>query len=118
MEVNRQCHVNISAVRRKCIVGHFNKDLHSPVEEPERCVPAAPFLFGKDFEKLAKAHMESVRSSRCLVTPTAFFDMAAPSKLFAGVVLTPGAVAEEKGVFTPSSEGEQPAKVGNQQTRL
>ena len=62
-------HANLSAERRKRIVGHFNKDLKPLVEEPERFASAAPYLFGKDFEKSAKEHVESVRSMRKLSAP-------------------------------------------------
>ena len=60
---------NISAERRKRIVSHLNKDLHPLMEESERFANAAPLLFGKDFEKAAKDHVDSVKSLRKLTQP-------------------------------------------------
>ena len=50
------------------MISHFNKDLRPLVDEPERFTTAAPFLFGRDFEKEAKEHVESIRSLRKLNT--------------------------------------------------
>lgn len=44
------------------MISHFNKDLWPLVEKLERFSTAAPFLFGKDFEKEAKEHMDSALS--------------------------------------------------------
>ena len=59
-------HSNISAERRKRVITNFNKDLRPLVEESERFSRAAPLLFGKEFEKEAKEHIDSVRSIRKL----------------------------------------------------
>lgn len=63
-------HAQISTERRKKIAGHLNKDLRPLVEEPERFSSAAPYLFGRDFEKEAKDHIDSVRSLRKLSAPS------------------------------------------------
>ena len=55
---------HISTERRKRVVGFLNKDLRPLAEEPERFESAAPFLFGKEFEKEAKDHVDSVKSLR------------------------------------------------------
>ena len=57
---------NISTERRKHVVAHLNKDLRPLVEESERFSEAAPLLFGKDFEKSAKEHVDFVKSLRKL----------------------------------------------------
>ena len=63
-------HANISTERRKRIVEHLNKDLRPLAEETDRFTTAPPLLFGKDFEKAAKEHVDSVRSIRKLQAPT------------------------------------------------
>lgn len=46
------------------MASHLNRDLQPLVEESDRFTSAAPFLFGKDFEKAAKDHIDSVKSLR------------------------------------------------------
>ena len=57
-------HSHISAERRKRAVTYLNKDLRPLVEEDEHFTAAAPYLFGKDFEKSAKHHIDSMKSLR------------------------------------------------------
>ena len=66
-------HSNISSERRKKVATNLNKDLRPLVEEPERFSKAAPYLFGRDFEKSAREHVESVRSLRKLNAPSASY---------------------------------------------
>ena len=54
---------NISAERRRKIANYLNKDLHPLIEDGDFS-NAAPQLFGKDFEKSAKEHIDSVKSLR------------------------------------------------------
>ena len=61
-------HAHISTERRKRIITHFNADLRPLVEDADRFQSAAPLLFGKDFEKSAKEHVDSVRSLKKLGT--------------------------------------------------
>ena len=67
-------HFNISFERRRKVATNLNNDLHPLVEEPERFSKAAPYLFGRDFEKLVREHVETVRSLRKLnVAPSASY---------------------------------------------
>ena len=59
-------HANISVEWRKRVATHLNKDLRPLIEEPESFVAAAPLLFGKEFERTAKEHIESLKSLRKL----------------------------------------------------
>lgn len=63
-------HANISSGRRKKVAGHLNKDLCPLVEEADRFTSSALYLFGLEFEKAAKDHVESVHSMQKLSTPT------------------------------------------------
>ena len=63
-------HANISSERRKKIVGHLNKDLRPLVEEADRFTSSAPYLFGREFEKAAKDHVDSVHSMQKLSAPS------------------------------------------------
>ena len=59
-------HAHISAERRKRIVSYFNADLRPLIEDADRFQSATPLLFGKDFEKSAKEHVDYVRSLKKL----------------------------------------------------
>ena len=61
-------HANIATERRRRVMSHLNTDLRPLVEEADRFRTAAPYLFGKDFEKEAKEHVDSLRSMRKLST--------------------------------------------------
>lgn len=58
---------NISVERRKRVANYLNKDLRTLIED-DSFSNAAPCLFGKDFEKSAKEHIDSVRSLRKMGT--------------------------------------------------
>ena len=60
---------NISVERRKQVASFLNEDLRSLVEEEDQFTSAAPFLFGKEFEKGAKEHIDSVKSLRKFCQP-------------------------------------------------
>lgn len=55
---------SISLDRRRQVAEHINKDLKPLLEDEDRFRDAPPLLFGRDFEKSAKEHMDSVRSLR------------------------------------------------------
>ena len=56
---------NASAMeRRKRAANHLNKDLQPLVEKSDRFTSEVPYLFGKDFEKATKHHIDSVKSLR------------------------------------------------------
>ncbi len=59
----------ISADRRRQVAEHINKDLKPLLEDEEQFKEAPPHLFGRDFEKSAKEHMDSVRSLRKIAQP-------------------------------------------------
>ena len=56
----------ISAERRCHMADYLNKDLYQLIEEQERFQNAPPFLFGKDFERAARDHVESIKCLRKL----------------------------------------------------
>ena len=60
---------SISLDRRRQVAEHINKDLKPLLEDEERFKEAPPHLFGRDFEKSAKEHMDSVRSLRKIAQP-------------------------------------------------
>ena len=62
-------HSHISMERRRRVVAFLNQDLQPLVEEPDRFLTAAPLLFGRDFEKSAKDHVDLVKSIRKLSNP-------------------------------------------------
>ena len=74
----------ISHERRKRVADCLNRDLRPPLEEEERFREAAPYLFGKDFERSAKDHINSVKSLRKMTQPqsrpsgTPFFPAGPP----------------------------------------
>ena len=56
----------ISAERRCHMADYHNYDLYQLTEEQERFQNAPPFLFGKDFERAARDHVESIKCLRKL----------------------------------------------------
>ena len=62
-------HAHISTERRKKAVTHLNSELRPLVEESERFQAAAPLRFGKDFEKSAKEHIDSVKTLKKVGAP-------------------------------------------------
>jgi len=52
----------ISADRRQKATRYLNWELASLVKEPDTFSDAAPLLFGKEFDKQAKEHMDTLRS--------------------------------------------------------
>ena len=74
----------ISHERRKCVADCLNRDLRPLLEEEDRFREAAPYLFGKEFERSAKDHIDSVKSLRkmtqqqSLPSGTPFFRQGCP----------------------------------------
>ena len=60
---------NISCKRRKHVADCLNRDLHPPLEEEDRFREVAPYLFGKEFERSTKDHIDSVKSLRKMTQP-------------------------------------------------
>ena len=54
----------ISQERRRHVADCLNKDLRPLLEEDDRFKEAPPFLFGKEFERSAKDHIDSMKSLR------------------------------------------------------
>jgi len=52
----------ISADRRQKATRYLNRELATLVKEPDTFSDAAPLLFGKEFDKQAKEHMDTLRS--------------------------------------------------------
>jgi len=63
----------ISADRRQKATCYLNKELATLVKEPETFSDAAPLLFGKNFDKRAKEHMDTVRSFQRSITSLCFY---------------------------------------------
>ena len=55
---------NISQERRHRVTADLNRDLKDLIEETEHFKNAAPLLFGRSFDQMAKNHVEAVRSLR------------------------------------------------------
>ena len=113
-------HSNISSERRKKVATNLNKDLRPLVEEPERFSKAAPYLFGRDFEKSAREHVESVRSLRKLNARSAsyrqgqFFRQGRSHQAARGAAPTAEAAEAEEEVASGHTEpGEPPTKRPN-----
>ena len=114
----------ISAERRKRVAGH--KDLHPLVEESNRFTSVAPYLFGKDFEKATKEHIDSVKSllpAPRVRTETVFFDPAAPTTTRLHVGAAPTVEARQR-PLSPVCQPEgrwkdnQPARSSGSNNRL
>ena len=93
----------ILAKRRRRVADYLNKDLRPLIEVEEHFQDALSFLFGKDFERVARDHMESVKSitklsaARRGAPNPPFFGKAAPTIRQLVEVVDPSekAVAEE-----------------------
>lgn len=59
----------ISQERRKRIASHLNSDVQDLVTDEEQFKSAPPLLFGKDFDKAVKEHVDTVKSLRKTTRP-------------------------------------------------
>ena len=64
--------VHILRLRREKYVSSINKDLAPLVKEDADFADAAPNLFGADFSKRAKEHLDQVKSLRRYSNPTRY----------------------------------------------
>ena len=107
----------ISTERRKRLVAHLNPDLKPLVEGQESFKSAAPLLFGKDFAKTAKEHVDSVKSLRKLGAPSGtrgnqqFFRQGRPHSYSqaarGGGAFRGGSRNAARGRFRPYSTGKE-----------
>ena len=75
----------ISSERRRRVADYLNNNLRPLIEEEEYFQNDPPFLFGKDFKREVRDHVESIKSLRKLTPYEAelrshpFFDKATPT---------------------------------------
>ncbi len=60
---------NLSQERRRRIVVDLNKDLKDLIEDPDHFKEAAPMLFGKAFDQVAKNHVDAIKALRRVTQP-------------------------------------------------